>query len=115
MREQGNAYGYAWKDWLANEDPAYINVNQPFSEYSAGEGQQLSIKHREMVMIGILAFRSRQEAVAAHMRRAIAHGASKRELLEALYAAQIPGGGPTLSVGVRALMQLEQENGFKNG
>ena len=31
MSEQANAYGYAWKDWLAKEDPAYINVNQPFS------------------------------------------------------------------------------------
>lgn len=115
MSEQDNGYGYTWKAWLANEDPAYINVNQPFSDYSAGEGQELSIKHREMVMIGILAFRSRQEAVVAHMRRAIAHGATKRELLEALYAAQIPGGGPTLSVGVRGLIELEQENAFKNG
>ena len=115
MSEQDNGYGYTWKAWLANEDPAYIKVNQPFSDYSAGEGQELSIKHREMVMIGILAFRSRQEAVVAHMRRAIAHGATKRELLEALYAAQIPGGGPTLSVGVRGLIELEQENAFKNG
>lgn len=115
MNQQGNAYGYAWKNWLANEDPAYIDVNQPFSDYSAGEGQALSIKYREMVMIGILAFRSRQEAVVAHMRRAIAHGATKRELLEALYAAQVPGGGPTLSVGVQGLMQLEQEDAFKNG
>jgi alkylhydroperoxidase/carboxymuconolactone decarboxylase family protein YurZ len=115
MSEQDNGYGYAWKAWLANEDPAYIQVNQPFSDYSAGEGQELSIKHREMVMIGILAFRSRQEAVVAHMRRAIAHGATKRELLEALYAAQIPGGGPTLSVGVRGLIELEQEDAFKNG
>lgn len=115
MSEQDSGYGYAWKAWLANEDPTYISVNQPFSDYSAGEGQELSIKHREMVMIGILAFRSRQEAVVAHMRRAIAHGATKRELLEALYAAQVPGGGPTLSVGVQGLIQLEKENAFKNG
>ena len=115
MSEQANAYGYAWKDWLAKEDPAYINVNQPFSDYSAGEGEALSIKYREMVMIGILAFRGRQEAVVAHMRRAIAHGATRRELLEALYAAQVPGGGPTLAVGVLALMQLEQEGVFKSG
>ena len=43
------------------------------------------------------------------MRRAIAHGATKRELLESLYAAQVPGGGPTLAVGVQALMMLEEE------
>jgi alkylhydroperoxidase/carboxymuconolactone decarboxylase family protein YurZ len=43
------------------------------------------------------------------MRRAMAHGATKRELLEALYAAQVPGGGPTQSVGVQAHMTLETE------
>lgn len=115
MSEQADGYGYAWMDWLAREDPAYIQARQPFSSFSAGEGQALSIKYREMVMIGILAFRSRQEAVAAHMRRAIAHGATKRELLEALYAAQVPGGGPTLSVGVQAIIALEQEGAFTNG
>jgi alkylhydroperoxidase/carboxymuconolactone decarboxylase family protein YurZ len=44
----------------------------------------------------------------------IAHGATKRELLEALYAAQIPGGGPTLSVGVQALIALEPAGAFTN-
>lgn len=115
MSEQDNAYSYAWMEWLAKEDPDYIAARQPFSDFSAGEGKALSIKYREMVMIGILAFRSRQDAVAAHMRRAIEHGATKRELLEALYAAQVPGGGPTLSVGVQALIQLEQAGAFKNG
>ena len=107
--EQANAYGYSWSDWLAQEDPEYMMVRQPFSDFSAGDGGELAVKYRELVMIGILAFRGRQEAVVAHMRRAIAHGASKRELLEALYAAQIPGGGPTLSVGVQALIQLQTE------
>jgi alkylhydroperoxidase/carboxymuconolactone decarboxylase family protein YurZ len=115
MSESTGGYGYQWMDWLAQEDPEYIKAREPFSSYSAGEGRALSIKYREMVMIGILAFRSRQEAVTAHMRRAIAHGATKRELLEALYAAQVPGGGPTLSVGVMSLMQLEKEGAWKNG
>ena len=48
------------------------------------------------------------------MRRAIQHGATKRELLEAMQAA-VPGGGPTLSAGVQALMQLEAHGAFKNG
>jgi alkylhydroperoxidase/carboxymuconolactone decarboxylase family protein YurZ len=115
MSENSSAYGYAWTEWLAKEDPEYMQVRQPLSEYSTGDGKALSIKYREMVMIGILAFRGRQEGVLAHMRRAIAHGATKRELLEAVYAAQIPGGGPTLSAGIQSLMQLAQEGAFKNG
>jgi alkylhydroperoxidase/carboxymuconolactone decarboxylase family protein YurZ len=88
-------------------------VRQPLSTLSTGEGKELSVRHREMVIVGILAFRGRQDGVVAHMRRAIEHGATKRELLEAVQAAAIPGGGPTLSSGVQALMQLEQEGAFK--
>jgi len=51
--------------------------------------------------------------VVAHMRRAVQHGATKRELLEAVEAAAVPGGGPTLSAGVKALMELETEGAFK--
>ena len=46
------------------------------------------MKYREMVIIGILAFRGRLEGVVAHMRRAVEHGATKRELLEAVQAAR---------------------------
>ena len=64
------------------------------------EGKALAIKYREMVIIGILAFRgASQEGMLAHMRRAIQHGATKRELLEAIESAAVPGGGPTLPQG----------------
>jgi alkylhydroperoxidase/carboxymuconolactone decarboxylase family protein YurZ len=106
-------YGYAWTEWLAKEDPEFARARGPVSALSTGEGKELSIKHREMVIIGILAFRGREEGVVAHMRRAIDHGATKRELLEAIQAAAVPGGGPTLSEGVQALMKLEKEGAFK--
>jgi len=108
-------YGYAHTDWLAREDPEYVRARQPLSELSVGEGKELSVKHREMVIIGILAYRGRQSGVVAHMRRAIDHGATKRELLEAMQSAAVLGGGPTLSVGVQALMELERARAFKNG
>ena len=106
-------YGYPFWDWVAKEDPEYVKARQPLSALSIGEGKELSIKHREMVIIGILAFRGRQEGVIAHMRRAIDHGATKRELLEAIQAAAVPGGGPTFSSGAQALMQLDREGVFK--
>ena len=109
----GSPYGYAWPEWLAREDPAYAHARQPLSELSIGEGRELSVKYREMVIIGILAFRGRPEGLVAHMRRAVQHGATKRELLEAIQAAAVPGGGPTLSAGVQALIELEKSGGFK--
>jgi len=106
-------YGYPFWDWVAREDPDYVKARQPLSALSIGEGKELSIRHREMVIIGILAYRGRQEGVVAHMRRAIQHGATKRELLEAIQSAAVPGGGPTFSTGAEALMQLDQEGAFK--
>lgn len=106
-------YGYPFWDWVAREDPAYVKARQPLSELSVGEGKELSIKHREMVIIGILAFRGREEGVVAHMRRAVQHGATKRELLEAVQSAAVPGGGPTFSTGVQALMKLDRDGAFK--
>jgi alkylhydroperoxidase/carboxymuconolactone decarboxylase family protein YurZ len=108
-------YGYPYWDWVAREDPEYVRARQPLSDLSIGEGKALSIKYREMVIIGILAYRGRQTGIVAHMRRAIAHGATKRELLEAIQSAAVPGGGPTFSAGVQALMQLDSEGAFKNG
>ena len=108
-------YGYPFWDWVAREDPEYVIARQPLSELSVGEGKELSIKHREMVIIGILAFRGLQDGVVTHMRRAVQHGATKRELLEAIQSAAVPGGGPTLSTGVQALMRLDQDGAFKKG
>jgi alkylhydroperoxidase/carboxymuconolactone decarboxylase family protein YurZ len=108
----GSPYGYPFWDWVAREDPEYVRARKPLAELSIGEGKELSVKYREMVIIGILAYRGRQDGVVAHMRRAVEHGATKRELLEALQSAAVPGGGPTFSTGVQALMQLEREGAF---
>jgi alkylhydroperoxidase/carboxymuconolactone decarboxylase family protein YurZ len=113
--KSASPYGYPWASWLAREDPEYAAARAPLSALSVGEGKELSVKHREMIIIGILAFRGRDEGITAHMRRAVEHGATKRELLEAVYAAAVPGGGPTLSAGVKGLMQLEAEGAFKRG
>ena len=106
-------YGYPFWEWVEREDPEYVAARRPLSELSIGEGKALTIKYREMVIIGILAFRGRKEGVIAHMRRAIDHGATKRELLEAIQSAAVPGGGPTFSTGAQALMELDQAGAFK--
>lgn len=116
LAQETSPYGYPYWEWVAREDPEYVKARAPLAELSVGEGKALPIKYREMVIIGILAFRGgRMEGMLAHLRRAVQHGATKRELLEAIQSAAVPGGGPTFSAGVRALMELEAEGGFKNG
>ena len=110
--KSASPYGYPFWEWVAREDPEYVRARQPLSVLSIGEGKELSVKYREMVIIGILAFRGREAGVVAHMRRAVQHGATKRELLEAIQSAAVPGGGPTFSTGVQALMKLERDGAF---
>jgi alkylhydroperoxidase/carboxymuconolactone decarboxylase family protein YurZ len=113
LAQEASPYGYPYWEWVAREDPEYVKARKPLAELSVGEGKALPIKHREMVIIGILAFGgSSLDGLLAHMRRAIQNGATKRELLEALQSAAVPGGGPTFAAGCRALMQLDTEGAF---
>jgi AhpD family alkylhydroperoxidase len=107
-----NPYGYSEMDWAAQLDPAYAAARAAVRRLSVGEDGTLSVKVKEFVVLGILASRGLQYGVEAHMRRALAHGATKDELFEAIKTAAVPGGGVAYSVGVRALQMLEQDGAF---
>jgi AhpD family alkylhydroperoxidase len=107
-----NPYGYTEMDWAAQLDPAYAAARAEVRRLSVGEESTLSVKVKEFVVMGVLASRGLQYGVAAHMRRAIAYGATKEELFEAIKAAAVPGGGVAYSVGIRALQALEHDGAF---
>lgn len=114
LAQSASPYGYPFWEWVAREDPEYVKARKPLADLSIGEGKALPIKYREMVIIGILAFRGvGEDGLLAHMRRAIEHGATKRELLEAIESAAVPGGGPCFAAGARALMRLDSDGAFK--
>ena len=104
--------GYSEMIWAETLDPEYSAVRDELRRVAMGAGA-LSAKFKEMIVIGILASRGLQYGVAAHMRRAVQHGATRQELFEALKAAHIPGGGVAYSVGIRALQELEIEGAFR--
>src|SRR5262245_702470 len=99
-------------DWAAQLDPPYAAARAEVRRLSVGEEGTLSVKVKELVVIGVLASRGLQYGVAAHMRRAIEYGATKEELFEAIKAAAVPGGGVAYSVGIRALQALDQDGAF---
>ena len=107
-----NPYGYSEMDWAAQLDPAYAAARAEVRRLSVGEEGTLSVKVKELIVLGILASRGLQYGVEAHMRRALDYGATKDELFEAIKAAAVPGGGVAYSVGIRALHTLEQEGVF---
>jgi AhpD family alkylhydroperoxidase len=107
-----NPYGYSEMEWAAQLDPAYAAARAEVRRLSVGEEGVLSVKVKELVVIGVLASRGLQYGVAAHMRRAVDYGATREELFEAIKAAAVPGGGVAYSIGVRALQTLEQDGVF---
>lgn len=106
---------YAFLDWMEQQDPDYSKAFRAYGEKGTGEGQALAVKYREMVMTAVLVFSGRREGAVAHLKRAIEHGATKRELFEAGQSAAIPGGGITLGLWMQILAQLDSEGAFING
>src|SRR5919109_5189621 len=107
-----NPYGYSEMDWGAQLDPVYAAARAEVRRLSMGEDGTLTVKVKEFVVLGVLASRGLQYGVEAHMRRALAHGATKDEGFEAVKAAAVPGGGVAYSVGGRALQVLEPDGGL---
>src|SRR5438093_277564 len=110
--DSNNPYGYSDMDWAAQLDPTYAAARAEVRRLSVGEDGTLSVKVKELIVLGILASRGLQYGVEAHMRRAMDYGATKEELFEAIKAAAVPGGGVAYSVGIRALQALEQDGAF---
>ena len=110
--DSNNPYGYSDMDWAAQLDPTYAAARAEVRRLGVGEDGTLSVKVKELIVLGILASRGLQYGVEAHMRRAMDYGATKEELFEAIKAAAVPGGGVAYSVGIRALQALEQDGAF---
>ena len=113
--KEANPQLYAFLDWMAEQDAEYVQAFRKYTEIGTGEGRALPVKYREMVMTAILTFMGRREGAEAHLKRAIEHGATKRELFEAAQAAGIPGGGITVGLWMQILMQFDRDGAFKNG
>lgn len=112
---EANPKLYAFLDWMEQQDAEYMQAFRTYTEKGTGEGRVLPIKYREMIMSAVLVFSGRREGAEAHIKRAIEHGATKRELFEAGQSAGVPGGGITVGLWMQILTQLDQEGAFKNG
>ena len=98
----------AW-EYAADRDVDFQEAYENLYERALGAGKALAVKTRELIAIGILAYRGSEEAVYKHMQRALRNGATAQELYEAIETMIIPGGAPAYSVGLKALMRIESE------
>ncbi len=106
-KEQGRLaphWGYA-----AEKDVDFLEAFNNVYERALTAGKALPVKTRELIAIVLLAYRGSEAGAYEHMKRALRHGATKQEILEAIETAIIPGGAPTFTTGLRALMRIEKE------
>jgi alkylhydroperoxidase/carboxymuconolactone decarboxylase family protein YurZ len=107
--EKERGYVSLAKNYVATIDPDFMEAYNNLYNTGLRAGKSLPVKYRELVAIAILSYRTRENAVYLHMKRAMQHGATYRELLDAVETSIIPGGGPTFDVGVQAFMRILEE------
>ena len=114
IKKVKQARGYLYPEWefAARLDPQFFEAYDGLYRQALAREGGLAIKYRELVVLGILAFRGvSRDALANHIRRAYRYGATREELLGALQATIVPGGAVTFLNGLRALAEAERGKG----
>jgi len=92
---------------IAKLDPEYFEkLKGIYVDGTFGRDGALPRKIKELIMVGITCALNRPRGVRLHSERALALGASPREVLEAVEVAAIPGGMPGLWLGVETLQEI---------
>lgn len=100
-------------EWLARIDPAYEHARRNLARLVWNpDSAALALKYREIIAAVILGCRS-YPSIDAHLRRAIAEGATLREILEGFQTAAILGGFPALHFALPFMIALHEEFGDK--
>lgn len=100
----------------AELDPDYFEVYcQMHWGFFKEEPRHLDPKTRELIEIGILAFKGMKHEVYTHTKKALRLGATMEEALEAFEVASIGGGAPVLMEGLYALKRIHDEQQGEKG
>ena len=105
--------GYIFPEWefVCRSDPDFFETYNNLYGISLGKKGKLSIKVKEFIALGILAFKGvPTEVLTLHISRAIKNGATRAEILEAFETMVIEGGAPTFFNGVKALLNLDKKS-----
>jgi AhpD family alkylhydroperoxidase len=95
--------------YLIQTDPDMFQAYQNIYEKSLMEGKELPAKYRELICMGILAFRGNRDGVVSHARRAHEFGATLQEILDAAEITLIPGGAPTFLTYLAAAETIKED------
>jgi alkylhydroperoxidase/carboxymuconolactone decarboxylase family protein YurZ len=108
-----NTAAHAFKqfEWLGRIDPAFEAARQNLARLVwTPAAPALAPKYREIIAAVILGCRA-YPSIDSHLRRALAQGATLREVLEGFQTASILGGFPVLHYALPFMMALHEEFG----
>ena len=98
-------------EFLAANDPSFLEAYNGLFEYIMTKEKILPIKIKELIVIALLCSRGQYEAVRLHVKRAMDHAATPREILEAMETAMVYSGAPSLIYGADSLIKHLTEIG----
>jgi alkylhydroperoxidase/carboxymuconolactone decarboxylase family protein YurZ len=104
-------YIHEWHLYLAQRRPEVLDHWEQLTR-TANRTSALPPRYRECVYVGVLSAIGEEDAARNHMHKALDHGATEEELLDAVLAAFNPTGALTMVHGVRALVEVLQERGL---
>ncbi len=107
------AHAFKEYDWLARIDPAYDGARRALAQIVwSPAAPALAVQYREIVAAVILGCRA-YPTIDDHLRRALAAGATLREIVEAFETAAILGGFPAIHYALPYLIALHEAFGDK--
>jgi len=90
---------------LARSDPEFTEKYDDLFQLLMTRDRTLTVKSKELMVIGILASKGEYDGLKEHIDRALTIGVSRRAIIEALELAMLYGGGaPSLVFGGLALI-----------
>jgi alkylhydroperoxidase/carboxymuconolactone decarboxylase family protein YurZ len=101
---------FAAPDWLRATYPEFVTTRQRMVTAIFAPDGALPLRIKEITAVCVLAYRH-DPTVGTHMRRAIAAGATVREIIEGLMVVTAPGGAPCLNFALNDLKRLIEELG----
>ena len=113
LNEKAKTPSHSFKqfEWLAQIDPAYEAARRHLAQLVwTPAAPALAVKYREIIAAVILGCRA-YPSIEVHLRRALAEGATLREVLEGFQTAAILGGFPALHYALPFMIALHEEFG----
>lgn len=104
-------YIHEWHLYLAQRRPEVLDGWERLTRTS-NQTSTLPPRYRECVYVGVLSAIGEEAAAKNHMHKALDHGATEQELLDAVLAAFNPTGAITMVHGVKALVEVLVERGL---